>query len=107
MELVTIKEKEKICTHSNSWYILYSILMCTVLIMKNIYLQTWSQDYKTFSCSTEHEIVTAHKTKILKNNAFSYFQTLRCCIKHANKCYSANIVDSLTIISMINYFMLS
>ena len=40
--------------------------------------------------STEHEISTAHKklikTKMLKNNEFSCFQTLRCFIYHAYKC---------------------
>ena len=35
--------------------------------------------------SNEHEISAAHKTKMLKSKDFSWFQTLRCCINHANK----------------------
>ena len=74
MNKVTHEEKENICTHSNAWYILYSILICTVLIVKNIFLQTWSQGYKTFSCSTEHEIIIARKTKILNKMPFLAFK---------------------------------
>ena len=33
--------------------------------------------------SAEHEISTAHKTKMLTNKDFSYFQTLSCFIYHA------------------------
>ena len=36
--------------------------------------------------STEHEISTAHKAKILTNKEVSCFMSLRCCIYHANKC---------------------
>ena len=35
--------------------------------------------------SNEHKISTAHKTKMLKNNEFSCFQTLICCIYHVDK----------------------
>ena len=41
---------------------------------------------KLFSCSTEHEISTAQKTKILTNEEASCFKPLRCCIYHAYKC---------------------
>ena len=34
---------------------------------------------------TEHEISTAHKNENAENEDFSSFQTLRCCIYHANK----------------------
>ena len=52
---------------------------------KNIF---WPRAYKTLFMlnSTEHEISTAHKTKMLKIKDVSCFQTLRCCIYHANKC---------------------
>ena len=36
--------------------------------------------------STEHEISTAHQTKMLNNNKFSCFEILRCFIYHAHKC---------------------
>ena len=43
--------------------------------------------YKTFFMvnSTEHEISTVHKTKIPTNEEFYGFNSLRCCIYHANK----------------------
>ena len=34
--------------------------------------------------STEYELSTAHKTKILTNEDVSCFESLRCCIYHAN-----------------------
>ena len=40
--------------------------------------------------SSEHEITSAHKTKIPTNKEVSYFKSLRCCIYHANKCSNAN-----------------
>ena len=42
--------------------------------------------------STEPEISTAHKTKMLKNED-SCFQTIKCCIYHANKCLNVNKVN--------------
>ena len=49
---------------------------------------TWPRGYKAFFMlnSTEHEISTAHKTKIPTNKEVSCFKSLRCCIYHANKC---------------------
>ena len=35
--------------------------------------------------ATEHEFLTAHKSKMLKNEDTSCFKTLRCCIYLANK----------------------
>ena len=52
----------------------------------NSYLETWPRGYKTFSCSTEHKISTAHKTKIRTNKEVSCFKSLGCCIYHVNKC---------------------
>ena len=48
--------------------------------------------YKTFYMLnlTEHEISTAHKTKIPRNKNVSSFKSLRCCIYHFNKCKNAN-----------------
>ena len=50
--------------------------------------ESWPPGYKKLFMlnSTEHGISTAHKIIMLKNKDFSYFQTLRCCIYHANKC---------------------
>ena len=47
---------------------------------------------KHFSCSTQlcMEFQMLTKTQMLKNIFFSYFQTLRHCIYHANKCLNAN-----------------
>ena len=44
--------------------------------------------FKTFFMlnSTQHEISTAHKTKIPTNEEVSSVKSLRCCIYHANKC---------------------
>ena len=42
------------------------------------------------------------KTKMVKNKDFSCFQTLRCCIYHANKCKIPTTVGILTFMSMIN-----
>ena len=44
---------------------------------------------KLLSCSIEHQISTAHKTKIPTNEEVSCFKSLRCCIYHANKCLNA------------------
>ena len=46
----------------------------------------WPRCYKTFAMlnSTEHAILTASKSKLLKG--FSCAQALRCCIYHAYKC---------------------
>ena len=41
---------------------------------------------KIMLSSTEHEIPSAYKNIMLKNNDFSCFQTLRWCIYHVNKC---------------------
>ena len=59
-----------------------------VNLWKMTYWYIKSRGYKTFYVLnlTEHEISTAHKTKVLKNKDFSCFQTLRCCIYHAHKC---------------------
>ena len=51
--------------------------------------------YETFLMlnSTEHEISTAHKTKIPTNketSCFTCFKALKCCMYHANECYNAN-----------------
>ena len=43
--------------------------------------------------STEHEILTAHKNQILKNKDFACFQTLRCCMHHADKCYNTKLAQ--------------
>ena len=44
--------------------------------------------YKTFFMlnSAEHEISTAHKTKIPTNEEIYCIKSLRCCIYHAHKC---------------------
>ena len=42
--------------------------------------------------STEHEISTAHKIKMLKNKDFSSFEILRYCIYHSNKCLNAKLL---------------
>ena len=53
---------------------------------------SWPRGYKTCFMlnSTEHEISTAHKSKIPANKEVSCFKSLRCCIYHANKCLNAN-----------------
>ena len=43
---------------------------------------------RLFSCSTKFQLLI--KTKMLKNQNFSCFQTLRCFIYHANKCKIVN-----------------
>ena len=40
--------------------------------------------------STEHEISTAHKTKIPTNKEVSFSESLGCCIYLAYKCENAN-----------------
>ena len=52
------------------------------------FVVAWPQGYKTFFRlnSTEHEISTAHKTKIQTNEEVSCLRSIRCCIYHANKC---------------------
>ena len=69
------------------------ILVCKELsqylgITLNQELLLMPRGYKTFFMlnSTENEISTAHKTKLMKIIDFSCFKTLRCCIYHANKC---------------------
>ena len=68
----------------------------------NIICDLWPRGYKTFFMlnSTEHEISTAHKTKILTNKEVSCFKSLRCCIYHADKCLNAN-----NCVSRINFVL--
>ena len=53
--------------------------------------------------SSELEHFTAQKIKMLKNNDFSFLQTLRCCIYQANKCQRV----ILTFMTMIKSFITS
>ena len=50
----------------------------------------WPGDYETFYLlnSTEHQISTAHKTKMLKNKDIARFQAPRCC-----NCWHVNIYE--------------
>ena len=43
------------------------------------------------------------KTKMLKNNDSSFFQILRCCIYHADKCKIPITVGILTFMGSINF----
>ena len=49
-------------------------------LLKDIEVQIWPRGYKTVFMlnSTEHEISTAHKTKILTNKEVSCLKSLRC-----------------------------
>ena len=42
----------------------------------------------SYTAQTSLKIQMPIKTKMLKNIDFSCFQTLRCCIYHADKCFS-------------------
>ena len=57
-----------------------------VLLSKSQTGSPGSEVIKLFSCSTQANMKFQLfiKTKMLKNTAFSCFQTLRCCIYHAN-----------------------
>ena len=50
--------------------------------------------------STEHGISTAHKTEMLKNKDFSYFQTAFIMLMNVTL---STIVGILTFMSMINF----
>ena len=51
------------------------------------YLEAWSWGYKTFFMlnSAEQEILIAHESLNTEKGLFC-FQTLNCCIYHANEC---------------------
>ena len=51
-------------------------------------IKSGPEGYKTFYVlnSTEHEISTAHKNKILKSEEVSCLKSLRCGIYYAHKC---------------------
>ena len=58
--------------------------------------------------SSEHEIQLHIKSKMLKNKDVSCFQSLRCCIYHANKCSNANNDDKFHVqLSMKKSFITS
>ena len=50
--------------------------------------ETWSQGYKTFSCSTQlsTKFQLLIRTEMPINEEVSCCKSLRCCIYHANKC---------------------
>ena len=52
--------------------------------------------------STVHEILTAHKTVLLKNNDFSFIKSLRCYVYPAKKVKMTTDVGILTFMSRIN-----
>ena len=56
--------------------------------------------------SNEHEIATAHKTKMLKNKYPSCIQMLKCCIYKVINVKMTTIVGILTFMSILG-FMLS
>ena len=67
-----------------------------------------AQDYKTFFMlnSTEHEISTAHKTKIPTNEEIYCFKSLRCCIfVMLINVKMPTIVGILTFMSRINFVL--
>ena len=53
----------------------------------------WPEMIKLFSCSTQlsMKFQLLIKTKMLKNEDFSCFQTLSCCIYHANNKFHAQL----------------
>ena len=55
--------------------------------------------------STEHEISTAHKTKIPTNKDVSCFKYLRRCIYQAKNIKMPTIVGILTFMSKINFVL--
>ena len=61
--------------------------MCRNVSVMKSNTKTRIGDYKTFFMlnSNEHDISLLIRTKILKNEDFSCFQTIRYCIYHANK----------------------
>ena len=70
-------------------FALYStdIIVIFSAVFINKWFVSWPRGYKTFLMlnSTEHEISSAHKTKIPTKKEVSCFKSLRCCIYHANK----------------------
>ena len=84
-----------------------SIPPCTSILNLGIKILEFFTDetarprsYKTFFIlnSTEHEISTAHKTKIPTFKEVSCFQFLRCIYlankcKNANNCWNFNIIE--------------
>ena len=61
--------------------------------------------YKTFFrlSSNEHEISTAHKTKVPSIKEVSCFKTLKCCTYHAKKVKMPIIVDKFTFVNRTNF----
>ena len=81
------------------------IIKINTSIDRNTHMATRPRSYKTFLMlnSTEHEISTPIKAKLLKNQDFSCFQTLNVVIIMLINAKMPTIVCILTFMSMINF----